>query len=120
MLLQGRFHFTEALTAKLVGDVKLVGPTINCEGAAKLTSGEHRQNPHVQSYAVATDLDGMKLWLRDGNVFSCYAAFQDTVYYSELGASAIILDAGYNIDCLMVRVCRSVVLEFRPVKSRKG
>lgn len=27
----------------------------------------------------------------------------NTIYYSELGSSAAILDAGYNIACLMVR-----------------
>lgn len=37
--------------------VKLVGSTISCEGVPEyyIDSGEARQNPHVQSYAVATD-----------------------------------------------------------------
>ena len=27
----------------------------------------------------------------------------DTIWHSELGASAAILEAGYNLDCLMVK-----------------
>ena len=91
------------MTSKLVGDVKMVGPTINCEGTATLESGERRNNPHVQSFAVATDAVGMELLVQDGKVFGCYDAFQETIYHSELGASAVILEAGYNLDSFMVR-----------------
>ena len=44
-------------TDKLSTDVKLVGSTISCEGshAGGDPNKELRQNPHVQSYAVATD-----------------------------------------------------------------
>ena len=44
-------------TDKLSKDVKLVGSTISCEGshAGGDPNKELRQNPHVQSYAVATD-----------------------------------------------------------------
>ena len=95
-------HFTELMTNKLVGDVKLVGPTINCEGTAEFTTGERRQNPHVQSFAVATDAEGMQLLIEAGHVFKCYEHFEDTIYYSELGSSAVILNAGYNLDSFMV------------------
>eukprot|EP00892_Ulva_mutabilis_P003130 jgi/Ulvmu1/12818/UM097_0047.1 len=101
--LKDKVHFTEAMTSKLVGDVKMVGPTINCEGTATLESGERRSNPHVQSFAVATDAIGMELLVRDGKVFGCYDAFQETIYHSELGASAVILEAGYNLDSFMGR-----------------
>lgn len=100
--LQGKVHFTELMTRKLVGDVKLVGPTINCEGTAEHTKKQMRRNPHVQSYAMATDTVGMRLLVEDGRVFKCYEAFQDTIYYSEVGSSAVILDANYTIDSLMV------------------
>lgn len=92
------------MTSKLVGDVKMVGPTINCEGTASLDNGEQRSNPHVQSFAIATDAVGMKLLVDDGKVFACYDAFQETIYHSELGASAVILEAGYNLDSFMVCV----------------
>ena len=101
-LLQGEVHFTLLMTSKLVGDVKLVGPTINCEGTAEFATGERRQNPHVQSFAVATDAEGMQLLIDSGHVFKCYDHFEDTIYYSELGSSAVILNAGYNLDSFMV------------------
>lgn len=45
------------MTSRLVGKVKLVGSSISCEGT--FLNGDptaiYRQNPHVQSYMVATD-----------------------------------------------------------------
>ena len=54
---QAFLHWTGILTSRLVGKVKLVGSTISCEGTFKngdLTA-ERRENPHVQSYVMATD-----------------------------------------------------------------
>ena len=53
--LAGTMHWTEALTGKLTESVKLVGATINCGG------GYFHPNPqpHVQSYAIATDQVGL-------------------------------------------------------------
>lgn len=56
-----RWH--EHITSRINGTVKLVGPTISCEGSPKegKVDGEWRTNPHVQSYVLATDqvrLDG--------------------------------------------------------------
>lgn len=46
-----------AFTARLTDEVKLVGSTISCEGSPLhgKRNGRWRRNPHVQSYAVATD-----------------------------------------------------------------
>ena len=44
----------QALTDKITEDVKLVGATINCGGAYGVPP-----TPHVQSYLVATDLQGL-------------------------------------------------------------
>lgn len=54
---QGRVHWTGPLIRKLVGDVKLMGPTISCKGTPLNGDmhGEWRTNPHVQSYVVAAD-----------------------------------------------------------------
>eukprot|EP00892_Ulva_mutabilis_P000760 jgi/Ulvmu1/10685/UM067_0010.1 len=104
--LKGRLHFTELMAAKLVGDVKLVGSIISCAPAAKPGSDgtdAGRRNPHVQSHAQATDAVGLQLMLDDGRVFGCYSNIFDTHYYSELGASAVILDANYTLDSFMVR-----------------
>ncbi|KAK9859799.1 hypothetical protein WJX84_002990 [Apatococcus fuscideae] len=89
-------HWTAILTSRLSDNVKLVGPAISCEGAHR--GGEFasiwRINPHVQSYVMATDQVGMALLMEDGTVFRCHADFHDTIYYSELGASALVLEAG--------------------------
>lgn len=105
MNVQGKVHWADVLFSKLNDEVKLVGPTINCEGSplSGNPASTWRRNPHVQSYVVATDRVGMQLLLTDPGVFQCYDNMYDTIYYSELGSSAAILDAGYNIDSLMVR-----------------
>ena len=46
------------MTAKLSDDVKLVGPSINCEESVTIEGDLSRSNPHVQSFAVATDQVG--------------------------------------------------------------
>ncbi len=45
--------WTEAFTGKLTDTVKLVGTTINCGGI--VVDGLSRANPHVQTFAMATD-----------------------------------------------------------------
>ena len=104
MLLQGKVHFTQLMTSKLVGDVKLVGPTISCGGTIR--NGELKQNPHVQSYAMATDAVGLEVLMNDGGVFACYEDFANTIWYSELGSAAVMLEAGYNLDSFQVRLGR--------------
>ena len=37
---------------------------------------------------------GLKLLIEDPAIFGCHADFHDTIYHSELGASAAILEAG--------------------------
>lgn len=53
LLLQRVLHWTSILTSHLVGKVKLVGSSVSCEGTFQ--HGDHRQNPHVQSFLMATD-----------------------------------------------------------------
>ncbi|PNW75479.1 hypothetical protein CHLRE_12g528300v5 [Chlamydomonas reinhardtii] len=102
---QGYVHWTEPFTSRLVGDVKLVGPTISCEGSPLNGDfrGKWRHNPHVQSYVVATDQVGLQVLLDDGRVFHCHNTRWNTIYYSELGSSTAVLHAGYNLDCLMTK-----------------
>jgi translation initiation factor eIF-2B subunit epsilon len=56
-----------AFTARINGDVKLVGSTISCEGSPLhgKRHGRWRRNPHVQSYAVATDQVGLQWVCQD-------------------------------------------------------
>ena len=63
MAVQGKMHFSELMTGMINLDdapasIKLVGPSINCEGTVQLPGGLQRSNPHVQSFAVATDQTG--------------------------------------------------------------
>ena len=45
----------------------------------------------------------MQVLRADPDVFSCHASLKETIWHSELGASAAILDAGYNLDSLMLK-----------------
>lgn len=101
--MQGHMHFTDILTRKLTDDVKLVGPTISCGGMRLPGSDMRLFMPHVQSFTVATDAVGFDVLQRNGSVFTCHDKIKETILYSELGISAVILDAGYNLDCLIVR-----------------
>ncbi|KAI3431515.1 hypothetical protein D9Q98_004565 [Chlorella vulgaris] len=98
-------HWSQVLTQRITADTKLVGATISCEGAnqAGVLTGKMRRNPHVQSYVVATDQVGLGLLQQDGRVLSCYKSIHDAIWYAEMGSSAAILGAGYNIDSLMLR-----------------
>ncbi|KAL4542464.1 hypothetical protein Ndes2526B_g03942 [Nannochloris sp. 'desiccata'] len=85
-------HWTDPFVSKINENVKLVGCTINCQ-----------IQPHVQSYVVATDKIGIDILMQSERVFKCYDELQGVIDNSEIGASAEILKAGYNIDSLMVR-----------------
>ena len=98
-------HWSRAFIDRIDGQKKLVGATISCEGSWKggVLTGEHRQNPHVQSYVVAMDQVGLSLLKSDPAVLQCYHKLHDAIWYAELGSSAAVLGAGYNIDSLMLR-----------------
>lgn len=109
-----KIHWTRPFTERIDDSVKLVGSSISCG-----VSHEYPPEPHVQSYAVATDRVGLDVLKNSGRVFKCYKTMREVVYYSEMGASVAILDAGYNIDSLMLRYqginwrkLRGYVLEF--------
>lgn len=86
-----RRTWTDAMAAMLNARVKLAGSTISCENG-----------PHVQSYAVVTDVIGLAV-MRDAGVFVCRQTLADVIKRSELEASKAILTAGYSIDSLMAR-----------------
>jgi hypothetical protein len=97
--LSGRLHWARPLTDKLSAGVKLVGATINC-GRAWGTD----PYPHVQSYVVATDATGLAVLQAAPGVFdTCHPDLLSVVVHSEIGGSRAVLDAGYNLDCLLTR-----------------
>ena len=59
---QEDLHWTTAFTSRLSDTVKLVGSVISCGGIFKgeLRRSPSRTDPHVQSYALATDQAGLK------------------------------------------------------------
>lgn len=96
--LRDKVHWTRIFTEKLNDDVKLVGSTISCG-----ISHNYPPTPHVQTYAVATDDVGIQILLSSSNALRCHKSMNDAVTDGEIGASAAILKAGYNIDSLMLR-----------------
>ena len=53
---QGKVAWHRLFTQRLSSDVLLVGPTVSCEGTPnRLNMSELRQNPHVQSFVLATN-----------------------------------------------------------------
>lgn len=66
--------------------------------------------PCSKSTAVALTLQhaawlqfGLDLMHKNGSVLKCHSAPWEDEYYSQLGASRAILDAGYNLDSFMLR-----------------
>ncbi|KAK9826482.1 hypothetical protein WJX81_003889 [Elliptochloris bilobata] len=100
----GPVTWHKLFTQRLNSDVLIVGPTVSCEGTPnRLNMSEIRQNPHVQSFVIATNRAGFKTLLQDGNVLKCWSERLDAIYHAELGASAAVLRAGYNLGCLLQR-----------------
>lgn len=95
----------DALLSQLSESVRLVGPTISCEGSPFQgdVTGDWRANPHVQSYVVATDRAGFAIWEEDEKVFGCYDSMWDVIWHGELGSSLAMLNKGHNLASLMER-----------------
>lgn len=47
---------------------------------------------------------GLKVLVADGKVFECHDALDEAMYYSDVGSSLAILDAGYTLHSFMVRI----------------
>lgn len=103
--LWGKVRWQDIFISRLSDSIKLVGPTISCEGSPKDgdVNGTWRTNPHVQSYVVVTDKIGLNAMWEEGSVFECYSNMWDVIYYAELGSTWAVLSAGYGIDSLMLR-----------------
>eukprot|EP01025_Chloroclados_australasicus_P020691 TRINITY_DN2182_c0_g1_i3.p1 TRINITY_DN2182_c0_g1~~TRINITY_DN2182_c0_g1_i3.p1 ORF type:complete len:427 (+),score=16.21 TRINITY_DN2182_c0_g1_i3:28-1281(+) len=86
-------------------DIKLYGPSINCELFRwhEIKKGQHRYNPHVQSYLVLMDFETLDILLGDPYIFQCHTRLEAAIHYAELGSSLTVLEAGYNIGSLLLR-----------------
>jgi hypothetical protein len=102
--------FTARLKARTHGhDLKLVGPTINV-----LKRGGTIQ-PHVQSYAFAIARDALD-HVRERGIFgTAYTSLHDVIENQEIGLSASILAAGWNIGSFAREYAG---IDFRPTHPR--
>lgn len=100
IVIQGKIHFSRLMTSRLDDDTKLVGSLISCGGMSH--RGRNHANPHIQSFAVATDAIGLNVLLSNSSAFECFSDFKDVVINSELGMSRAIIDAGYNLGSFLV------------------
>lgn len=80
---------------QLVGDVKLVGPTIN---ACTLFGGI---KPHVQSYMFALDNECFEFLKREQFFNKKFYDKHEIIINQEIGLSKLILSHGWNISCLV-------------------
>lgn len=86
-----------------VTNVRLVGPAISCMDHWSERRHSFKKSPHVQTWLFAMDRPGLNLALSDGRPFKCHLDREDAIWDGELGLSRVMLDAGYNIDCLLER-----------------
>ena len=47
--------------------------------------------------------EGLDILIQDKNVLSCWSDRWDAIWYAELGSSWAVLNAGFNIDCMISR-----------------
>lgn len=100
--------WTQLFISELNDDTKLVGSTINFEYG----------NPHIQTYIFCTDKIGLKIGL-DNKIFvePSKIPIDKTILIQqhEIEYSRKILEAGYNIKCMM-RIFNNV--DFRKLKKK--
>lgn len=71
------------------------------------------QHSHRGSWVLQAALDILR---RDSEVLKCYNDRWDAIWYAELGSSAAILNAGYNIASLLHR-CAGRLRSHGPVSD---
>jgi hypothetical protein len=85
-------HWTELMQSRLIGNVHLVGLTVNCP------DGIGRAIPHVMSMAMVFTTTTLDLGLKAG-IFECAKTYEDAMR-REGDFSLAVLNAGYNIDAM--------------------
>lgn len=61
-----------------------------------------RAIPTAHESAVASQA-AIDILLEADNVVRCWNKREEVVYHAELGASEVLLEAGYNLDCFLER-----------------
>jgi hypothetical protein len=92
------------------GDVKLVGSTINILPRDGLC-------PHVQSMVFVMDRECL-LYIKDTIFIDHDLSFENMIIFKEFGMSRMVLQRGWNINCVAVRYrnadYRYVTSDFNP------
>lgn len=57
----------------------------------------------LNSYALATDAEGLRVLMERSAAFKCHADRLDAIRTAEVGASAAMLAAGYGLDSLQLK-----------------
>ncbi len=71
--------------------------------AAPLTDSDNSRQHIEHLNTTSTTQEGLDIVRAANEVLQCYGDVYDAKYHSESGASRAILEAGKNIDCLMLR-----------------
>ena len=100
-------HWSTSLTTRLDGAVHMAGTTISTDptqpGPAAPLAALPRPQPRLGSGLVAFDHVALEAIQKDPDALKCRATPEDARWFNEAGASAAVLHAGLNLDCLMLR-----------------
>lgn len=94
---------------KYAGTCFSAPPRWKCSGLGRICNYVKRQCCILQTHeSTGKGLrchpqEGLGVLQRDGSVFTCHSNMLDTIWHSEIGASAVILEAGFNLDCLLTK-----------------
>ena len=92
-------NWTYTFTNMLNDKVKLAGTSIVCLPSTDLGGF----GPKVEGYAWCTDKIGLKVLLDKGTIFIDHKTKKDTIVNGEYAVSNTIINAGYNLDCLLYK-----------------
>jgi len=90
-------EWPKIFTDRIKNQVKLVGTCI------MFVNNATRKGPVVESFCFATDKIGLGLIVKKGTIFVNHPDKMAAILKGEIGVTSAIMDAGYNIDCLMYR-----------------
>lgn len=98
----GDRNWIKTFTGMITERTKLSGISINTLSRPWFTHPFKRKSlPHVQSMFMCTDQVGLSILYPAVINDTMYAGKMDTIIRKEVGTSIAILDAGYNITCIL-------------------
>ena len=92
-------HWSNIFIDRLNDQIKLVGTTIVCLPA----HDKGGYGPKIEGFCFCSDKIGLSLLVKNGTVFTDHASKIDAIINGEFQLTKVILDNGYNIDCLLYK-----------------